>query len=71
VHGYADDVPLDRLSEFEQRLYDFLERDHPDALATLRETRDLPPALEARLQKVLTEFRDVFAGAKAQQNVSG
>jgi F-type H+-transporting ATPase subunit alpha len=72
VNGYADAVPVERLGEFEQQLYDFLARQHPDVLAALRETKDLSTELEARLQKALADFRAVFAGATPPpQKVSG
>jgi F-type H+-transporting ATPase subunit alpha len=60
VNGYADDVPIERLQEFEEQLYTFMGERHPDVLATLRETRDLPPGAEARLTSALRDFQVSF-----------
>jgi F-type H+-transporting ATPase subunit alpha len=60
VNGYTDDVPVERIRLFEAQLYGFMERKHPDVLATIRETRDIPAAAEERLRSALHEFHDAF-----------
>jgi F-type H+-transporting ATPase subunit alpha len=60
VQGHTDDIPLERLRTFEARLYDFLDRQHPEVLATIRDTADLSADTEARLTEALTSFRDAF-----------
>jgi F-type H+-transporting ATPase subunit alpha len=63
VNGYLDDVPIERLRDFEERLYAFMDEKHPDVLAVLSESRDLTAETEARMGKALDEFRRSFAGA--------
>jgi len=63
VNGYLDDVPIERLRGFEERLHTFMEEQHPDLLGVLRESRDLSAEAEARLQKALDEFHASFVGA--------
>ncbi len=60
VNGYTDDVPVDQIRLLEAQLYEFMEHQHPDVLATIRETRDLPAAAEERLRSALHAFHDRF-----------
>jgi F-type H+-transporting ATPase subunit alpha len=62
VNGYTDDVPVERVRPFEAQLYDFMERRHPEVLATIRETGDLPAGTEERLRGALRDFHDAFLG---------
>lgn len=62
VHGYTDDVSLDQLRRFEQQLYEVMDREHPEVLAAIRDTKDLSAETEARLEEALTSFRHVFLG---------
>jgi F-type H+-transporting ATPase subunit alpha len=56
VNGYLDDVPIERLGEFEARLDAHMAERHPEVLASLRETRDLTTEGEGRLGQALAEF---------------
>jgi F-type H+-transporting ATPase subunit alpha len=71
VHGFTDNVPIERLRTFEEELYRFMEERHADVLAALRETQALPADLEERLGTLLPDFLAVFSaplrpGAGAQ-----
>jgi F-type H+-transporting ATPase subunit alpha len=66
VNGYLDEVPIEELRLFEERLYTFVEERHPEIFGALRETRDLPPGAEARLASALSEFQASFL-AQAEQ----
>jgi F-type H+-transporting ATPase subunit alpha len=65
VNGYVDDVPLEQIRAYEQQLHDYMDRQHPDLLATLRESADLSHDAEERLQRALVGFREVFVGPTA------
>jgi F-type H+-transporting ATPase subunit alpha len=65
VNGYADEVPVDQVRRFERELYAFMERERPDVLAAIRETRDLATDLERRLRDALGRFRHTFGAAPA------
>jgi F-type H+-transporting ATPase subunit alpha len=60
VHGYGDDIPLERIKAFEQELIDYMERQHPEVPAAIRETRDLAGDTEERLRGALAAFHDGF-----------
>jgi F-type H+-transporting ATPase subunit alpha len=62
VNGYVDHVPLEQIRAYEQQLYDHMGRQHPDLLATLRESADLSRDTEEQLQRALVGFREVFVG---------
>jgi F-type H+-transporting ATPase subunit alpha len=71
VHGYADAVPVEQLRPFEQQLYDFMDRHHPDVLAAIRDTGDLSAQTEARLTEALAAYRDAFAGEMSTAQKAG
>jgi F-type H+-transporting ATPase subunit alpha len=60
VNGWADDVALERVRSFEEELHAFMDRHHPDVLAGIRESGDLPPDVEERLRGALAAFHEVF-----------
>ena len=60
VHGYADDIPVERIRNFEQQLLDYMDRQHPEVLTAIRETRDLSGDDEERLRRALASFHDAF-----------
>jgi F-type H+-transporting ATPase subunit alpha len=65
VHGYTDDLPVDRLRAFEARLLEYMAREHPEVMALIRNTRDLSTEAERRLAAALVAFREVFARESA------
>ena len=71
VRGYTDEIAVDQLRRFEERLYDVMDRQHPDVLAAIRDTRDLSADTEARLDQALTAFRDAFLAEHAAAQVAG
>ena len=56
TRGYLDDVPLERVSEWEKALIRFAETNAPDLLESIETVKDLTPEIEARLNEVLKEF---------------
>ena len=56
TRGYLDDVPLERVSEWEKALIRFTETNAPDLLESIETVKDLTPEIEARLNEVLKEF---------------
>ena len=71
VRGYTDEIAVDQLRLFEERLYDVMDRQHPNVLAAIRATRDLSADTEARLDQALTAFRDAFLAEHATARVAG
>ena len=60
VQGYLKDVAVDRIPEFEKRLYEFMDNRHANVLEAIRSTGKLEPdteeALKTAIGDLLTEF---------------
>ena len=60
VQGYLKDVAVDRIPEFEKRLYEFMDNRHGSVLEAIRSTGKLEPdteeALKTAIGDLLTEF---------------
>ena len=58
--GYLKDIPVERIPEFEQRLYEFMDNRYADILETIRESGkledDTAEKLSAALEELLKEF---------------
>ncbi|MCG0239543.1 MAG: F0F1 ATP synthase subunit alpha [Firmicutes bacterium] len=68
VQGYLDDLPLERVREFEQGLLTYL-RANTTVLKDLEETKDLTPEIEANLRKAVEAFKAGFvSNLKAAAN---
>ena len=55
IHGYLDKVPVDKVAEYEQRLYETMQVEHSDLLARF-ETGFFEPEDVAALEKALAEM---------------
>ena len=60
VNGYMDDVPVDRIREFEERLIGYLETSKADVMKTIEETKDYDDATEASLKEGIVAFKATF-----------
>ncbi len=56
THGYADNVQLEKMREWEQALLKFMETSHPDISKAITEEKRITPEIEEKLVKVLTDF---------------
>jgi len=61
THGYLDAYPEETAVRYEQELYSFMERRHPEVLASLREKRELTEEIRTKLIASLDEFREEFS----------
>ncbi len=57
---YLLDVPLDRISAFENDLFEFIDIKYPEILTAIRETKNLGEETETILVKALEEFKTEF-----------
>lgn len=55
--GYLDQVPLEKVQEFEKRLLAHLGSQGQSVLKTIRDTRDLSEKTQEQLQKILHDFQ--------------
>lgn len=60
TNGYADDVPVEKVREFETELLKFVENSHPSLLQEIRERRTLTDQLKSDLNQALKEFKEIW-----------
>jgi len=60
VNGYMDDIPVDRIREFEDRLIGYLETSKAEVLQAIQETKDIDEKTEAGLRDGITSFKATF-----------
>jgi F-type H+-transporting ATPase subunit alpha len=58
--GFLDEFPVERVRAYEQKLYEFIERNHPDLLTRLAEKKQIDAALDEALTEALQEFVAAF-----------
>ena len=60
VHNMLMDVPVERISAFENALFDHLTVQHPEILEDIRKTGELRPENEAALRAAIESCREPF-----------
>jgi F-type H+-transporting ATPase subunit alpha len=55
--GYLDDVPVERVGEFQQAFQRFMGASHPEVGAAIVTNKQLTPEIEQQLQAALDEFK--------------
>ncbi|MEX2598810.1 MAG: F0F1 ATP synthase subunit alpha [Dehalococcoidia bacterium] len=60
INGYMDDVPVDRIREFEERLLGYVETSKPELVKAIHEKKDLDAETEEALKEAVTSFKAVF-----------
>ncbi|HQA07140.1 MAG TPA: F0F1 ATP synthase subunit alpha, partial [Syntrophomonadaceae bacterium] len=61
VNGYLDDLPKDKVLEFEADFLKFMRSAYADVLNNIKSTGKLDEATEEKLQKAIAEFKSTFA----------
>lgn len=61
TNGFLDDIPVDKVQEFEKGLLDFFHQKHSDILNTIVETKKLPD--EEQLKNAIVSFKEDFVRA--------
>lgn len=59
-NSYMDDVPVDRIKDFQNKLVDFLTSRKSELMARLAKEKALSDALTAELKTVITEFKQTY-----------
>ena len=59
--GFADDVPVPKISEFNTALREYLNASHPEIGAEIAASKDLGPETEARLRAAIAEFKEMWS----------
>ncbi|GAA2908771.1 F0F1 ATP synthase subunit alpha [Enterococcus pseudoavium] len=65
THGVLDSIPVNSILDFEAQLFEYLENNHADLFATIRDTKDLPDT--DKLDAGIQEFKDIFDASLANQ----
>src|SRR4030095_4217599 len=64
-NGYADDIPVEDVRDFEAELLNFVENSHPGLLQAIREKKALGDEIKTDLQQVLTDFKAIWSERRA------
>ena len=57
INGYMDDIPVNKVLEFETGFYKFMQTNHPEIGGKVSETKDLPDDLAESLGKAIEEYK--------------
>jgi len=58
--GYLDDLPIDRVKDFESGIYQFIREKYPQVPRDIREKKELSEELEKMLDRAAEEFKKNF-----------
>ena len=59
--GHLDDIEIEKVSEFESNLFDYLEANASDQLSSIKESGDLSDDISKSLDKLISDFKNSFA----------
>ncbi len=60
TRGLLDDVPVEKMQEFEQQLYQYLDASQPEIGKSIRETYEISPETEQKLDAAIRQFKQTF-----------
>ncbi len=60
TRGYLDNVPVERVSEYETQMLAFVERKYPEILAEIKEKKVISDELDGKMKAALEEFAGIF-----------
>lgn len=58
VNGYLDDIPVNRVREFEEKIHLALDAEYADFMRLLNKEKQLSDDVKGELDKILTDFKD-------------
>jgi len=56
-NGYLDDVPLEKIADFEQGFHRFMETNHPEINQLISTDKEIKPGTEEKLKSAILEFK--------------
>jgi F-type H+-transporting ATPase subunit alpha len=65
VNGYLDDIPVERVKEFEKKFLAFMQEKYPDVGHDIDRTKDLTEETEKKLHQAVKEFKAQFVAGLA------
>lgn len=60
TEGYLDEIPTDKLKDYEEGLYEFLDNQSPETLDLLRKEQKMSDEVKAALKEALTKYTETF-----------
>ncbi len=60
-NNFADDVPVEKMAEFESELLDFMNKRHPEVKQAIMRDKKLTDEIQQALNESLTEFKAEFS----------
>jgi F-type H+/Na+-transporting ATPase subunit alpha len=63
INGHLDDLPVDKLREFEAQLLKYIETSNPRLLQSIMEKKTIDDAIKADLGKTVKDFKQTFAAS--------
>jgi len=57
VNGYLDDIPVDKVSDFETNFYRFMEANHPEVGESIAREKEITAETEEALKAAILEFK--------------
>ena len=63
VNGYLDEITLDKIPVFEQKLQEVVKKEAPEILESITQTRELKEEIKEKLNVVLKVLIDEMSGS--------
>lgn len=60
TNGYMDDIPVERVGEFENRFHEYLDANAPEWINALTKEKDMTDELEQQLGRHIEDFKKTF-----------
>jgi F-type H+-transporting ATPase subunit alpha len=60
TRGLLDDVPVEKVQEFEQKLFQYLDATHPEIAKSIMEAFEISPEIEQKLDAAIRAFKQTF-----------
>ena len=68
ANGLLDDLPLERVLQFEEELYPYIHEYAPDTIHAIQDTKVISEDTSARLKEAIAKFKSVFLAKIALTN---
>lgn len=60
TNKYLDDIPVEKISQFEDEFIVFVDNNYPEIIESIKETKDLTEETEEKLVEAIEEFKKSF-----------
>ncbi len=62
--GFLDDVPVEKIAEFESNFHKFMESNHPEIFKQIETDKEFKPETEDKLKSAISEFKQSIGISK-------